>query len=153
MNTNKGTASVTAPNNFTPETTTIQINKLNLSTVPNSPLGTNLVDDNYFKLLAVSSSGNVVVAFDQPVTFVVYYGSEVESSYKEDTLDVYKYESGSWTKKNCTLDTQANTLTCILPNFSVYGIFGEIIEESKNDNDNKNKKNIEIKKNQLFSHL
>ncbi len=130
LGTNQGTVSITAPNNFTTETTTIQINKLDTSTVPSSPSGKNLVDDNYFNLLAVFSSGNTVVTFDQPVTFVVSYGSEVESSYKEETLDVYKYESGSWTKKNCTLDAVANTLTCILSSFSVYGVFGEALTSS-----------------------
>ncbi len=141
LNTNKGTASITAPNNFASETTTIQINKLNSSTVSNAPSGTNLVDDNCFKLLAVSSNGNTVVTFDQPVTFVVSYGSEVESSYKEETLDVYKYESGSWTKKNCALDTQANTLTCALANFSVYGVFGEVVSAS-NEKDEENENDV-----------
>ena len=127
LNTDNGTATITAPNNYASETTTIQISKLGTSSAPAAPSGTNLVDDNFFNLLAVSVSGSVVETFDQLVSFIVNYGTEVESVYKESTLDIYKYTGGNWVDQNCTLDIGANTLTCSLSGFSVYGVFGRAI--------------------------
>lgn len=125
VDTSVGTATVTAPNNFYSESANIQINKLDIASVPAAPSSQNLVSDNLFSLLAVTASGAVVTSFSQPVTFVVSYSSDTESTYDENTLALYKYVNSSWENKNCTLDTNANTLTCSLSSFSVYGVFGE----------------------------
>lgn len=133
LDTEKGNATITAANNFYSESVTIQINQLDTDTTPDPPSGKNLINDNYFNLLAVTSSGIVVETFDSPVTFVIHYGASVENAYVESTLDVYKYSGGNWTQKNCTLDTSANTLTCALPGFSTYGVFGIGIGNSDED--------------------
>jgi len=125
LSTDEGSAVLTAPGNFYSESVDIQLNRLDTSFVPDAPGDQDLINDNFFDLLAVSSSGASVTNFDQPVTFTVSYGSDTESAYDEKTLDVYKYSDGSWSAKNCLLDTSANTLTCSLNSFSVYGVFGE----------------------------
>jgi hypothetical protein len=125
VDTSIGTAAVTAPNNFYSESTNIQINKLDITSAPTAPASQNLVSDNLFSLLAVSTSGAAVTSFSQPITFTVSYSSNTEAAYDENTLAVYKYMNGSWENKNCTLDTSANTLTCLLSSFSVYAVFGE----------------------------
>jgi len=134
--TSNGTAALTAPNNYYTETLSIQLNKLNTESAPSTPTGQDLINDNFFDLLAVSGSGTTISSFNQPVAFTVSYGSNVESEYVESTLDVYKYTDGSWNEKNCTLDESANTLTCSLDSFSVYGLLGELIpEESEEEED------------------
>jgi nucleoid-associated protein YgaU len=143
LDTDDGTVEISAPNNFYSETATIQINKLNSSSAPSAHSGSSLAEDNFFELLAIDSSGDIVGTFDQPVSFVVSYGSNVESAYDESTLDVYKYASGAWTKKNCALDTTANTLTCSLNSFSTYGVLGARTSSSSDDED---EDDVEIKK-------
>ncbi|MFA5925816.1 MAG: choice-of-anchor Q domain-containing protein [Parcubacteria group bacterium] len=134
VNTNAGSATVIAPNNYTSETATIQVNKLNTENAPSAPAGQTLIGDNFFNLLAVSASGSVIASFANPVTFSVSYGSDVENAYDENTLDVYKYTNGSWEEKNCALDTSANTLTCSLGSFSVYGVLGQPVSNNNDDN-------------------
>ena len=126
----QSTATVTVPNNYTSENAVIQINKLNSSSAPTAPTGTSLVKDNFYDLVAVSNSNTVISSFDQPVSFVITYGTDTESAYDENTLDVYKYSNSAWTKQNCTLDNVANTLACSLNGFSTYGVFGQAISSS-----------------------
>jgi hypothetical protein len=133
LDTDDGGVTLQAPENFYSEKTTIQINKLNTTSPPSLPSGKNLANDNFFNLLAVSESGDTVENFDEPVTFTISYGSSLENAYVENTLGVYKYENGSWIDKNCVLDTSANTLTCTLPSFSVYGVLGEEVEGDENE--------------------
>lgn len=121
---NNSTATITAPNSFYSENATMQINKLNTSSAPTAPSGKGMVDDNFFDLIAITDSNDVISSFDENVTFTVEYTSSIEQNFDETTLDVYKYQDGSWVAKECTLDTSANTLTCTLPSFSVYGVFG-----------------------------
>lgn len=128
LTTDNGSAKITASNGFyTQATTIIQINKLSKSSAPSTPTGDSIVSDNFFNLLAVDSNGSQISTFSEPITFVVNYGSDIESLYDESTLDVYKYSNGSWTAKDCTLDTSANTLTCSLSGFSTYGVLGESV--------------------------
>ena len=135
LTTDNGTATVIAPDSFYSETTIIQIGKLESTTIPTSPSGTSLVNDNYFNLLATNTSGEALSSFDQSVSFVIAYGSEVELSFQENTFDVYKYTDGAWVDKNCILDTVANTLTCSLSGFSTYAVFGEKMTTGNSNND------------------
>jgi hypothetical protein len=125
LTTNDGTTQITAPENFTTEDTTIQLNKLDIGSIPDPPSGQVLVNDNIFDFSAVNESGTEITEFDQPLTLTITYGSNTESSFRENTLDIYKYIGNSWVDQNCSLDTNTNTLTCSLTSFSVYGVFGE----------------------------
>ncbi len=134
VNTETGSAGLNAPNNFYTENVSIQLNKLDNSSAPTAPTDHSLLEDNFFNLLAVTESGAIVDNFNQPITFTVAYDAGTETIYQENTLDVYKYSNGSWNKKNCTLDTNANTLSCMLNNFSTYAVFGKLASEEDDDN-------------------
>ena len=108
---------------------------LNNNSVPAAPAGKNLVKDNFFEFKAIDGDGNAVENFDEPIELTVHYGEETEDDYLENTLDVYKYSGGTWTSKGCTLDSEANTLTCSLNGFSTYGVFGEEIVITSDDED------------------
>lgn len=122
---NLSTATITAPNGFVNEATTIQINKLNTTNLPNPPSNFNLVTNNFYDFLAVNASHTQIDTFLSPVTFTLNYGSDTETDFEESTLDVYKYVSG-WIKQNCGLNTQVNTLTCSLGGFSTYAVLGTL---------------------------
>lgn len=109
-----------------------QINKLDPSSIPTAPQSRTLSENNFFNLVAVKSDNTVLETFDSPVTFTITYGSDTESTYNESTLDVYKYTGSGWEAKSCTVDTVANTVTCTLPGFSVYALFGEANASSSN---------------------
>lgn len=121
------TATITIPSNFSTGDASFQLNQLETSTPPVAPSGKSLAGSNLYELLAVDGSGTPVTSFDVPITFTISYGSTLENTYLESTLDVYRYSSGTWDDKDCTLDTTANTLTCTLSSFSTYGIFGTAI--------------------------
>ena len=130
LNTEEGTVTLFAPINFYPEDLTLQINKLDSNNVPTAPSGLNLIGDNFFDLSTILDNGTEVSYFNQPLTFTVAYGSNLGTTYDENSLDVYKYSNGVWEEKNCTVDTTAHTLTCALSSFSTYGIFGEEASKS-----------------------
>jgi len=130
LSNSQSTAKVTAGNGFYSEGAVLQINILDSSGVPEVPAGTSLVKGNFYNLLAVSDSDAVVETFDQPVTFTVTYGADAEAAFVEGTMDVYRYTGTEWEKKNCVLDTGANTITCALGGFSVYGVFGQEVAGS-----------------------
>ncbi len=121
----RASAALVLPENFYTGEVRIQLNQLDATTLPSPPSSFNLVNNSFFDLLAVDENDELVSEFAQAVTFVVSYDEETEASFVESSLDVYRYSEGTWTKLNCDLDTAANTLTCALPSFSVYAVFGE----------------------------
>jgi hypothetical protein len=125
---NEGTTAIIAvPADFANEGARFQINLLDSTHTPLAPLDKNLVANNFFDLIAVTDSGTQLTSFDEPVTFTIEYGTDIESSYNENTLDIYKYLGGVWTAQNCSVDTIANTITCTLNGFSVYAVFGALV--------------------------
>jgi len=84
-----------------------------------------LTHNNIYDLTAVTTEDQQPTTFETTGTLTVSYGADTENDFQENTLDVYKFNGSGWDKKNCTLDTATNTLTCLLSGFSVYGVFGE----------------------------
>ena len=118
------TTQLDIPPSFSGADAAFQINRLSDTTPPTPPSGSQLAGDNLYQLIAVNTNDEQVTTFDEPITFTVSYGEDVERSYIESTLDVYRFNGTSWDRRNCTLDTSANTLTCSLSSFSIYGVFG-----------------------------
>lgn len=133
---NSSVVRMTVPASFANESAQFQINVLNKESTPTPPTNTRLVDGNLFNLVAITETGVILDTFDEPVTFSITYSEEMKSTYQASTIDVYKYdpETQTWEKKNCTNNTSTNTITCSLPGFSVYGIFGTPIETVENTN-------------------
>lgn len=121
---NFSTATLVVPNNYAASQATFQINKLSTDSAPSGPAGKAIVSNNFYDLIAVTGSNEQLSTFVTPITFKVSYGADTEASYDEASLDVYKYDGSNWIKKNCSLNTADNTLTCSLSGFSVYGVLG-----------------------------
>lgn len=124
ISTTNTVAAITVPANFASQNASFQINQLEDSLAPTPPTGAVIASENLFNLVAVDTNDNQITTFDEPVTFTVTYNESVENEFVESSLDVYKYDGSDWIKKNCTLNTTANTLTCALAGFSVYGVIG-----------------------------
>lgn len=124
---NNSTAKLVIPSNFSDDTTSFQINQLDAAQAPTPPANKVLADNNFFSLVAVKSDNTILDTFDTPVSFTISYGSDIESQYQESSLDIYKYTGSGWEPKSCSVDSTANTVTCSLPGFSVYALFGEAL--------------------------
>ncbi len=119
--------SLIVPENFHDRSASFQINKLYTYTIDFSvPTGKQILPNQLFDLIAVDEDGEQLTSFNSSVTFVVSYADLLDETIDEDTLDVYRYEDGVWVAQNCTLDKEAKTLTCSLPHFSVYAVFGDL---------------------------
>lgn len=130
---NLSTAHLIAPQNYSTEQATFQLNKLDTEAAPTGPDGKTIAANNFYDLVAVTTSNVELTRFSQPVTFTINYGADTETNFHEQTLDVYKYDGNGWIKKNCTLDTAANTITCELSGFSIYAVLGDpVISNSSN---------------------
>lgn len=116
---------LTIPDGYSAESAYFQINKLS-STGVSAPSGLAIAAENIYDLSALTSSNSDLDTFHKPLTFTITYGEDVETNFSEDTLDIYRYNptTSSWDKKNCTLNTSSNTLTCSLTSFSTYAILG-----------------------------
>ena len=120
-----GNTSLYFPPNYSEEDADVQINELDTGNLPDSPEGRNLVEQKFFKFIAVGKSGQILASFSKPVTLTISYSEEAEKFFDENTLGVFKYLNGQWEEKECTLDSSKNTITCVLNNFSTYALFGE----------------------------
>lgn len=124
------TARLVIPASFASEGAHFQINILDTTTTPAPPATMGLAGGNIFNLVALTESGVYITEFNEPVTFSIIYPESMKEEFQASTLDVYKYnpDAESWEKKNCSNDLSTNTITCTLPSFSVYGVFGQAKE-------------------------
>lgn len=118
------TVQLSFPESFYTGQVRVQLNRLASEAAPVAPGSKQLIDNNFFDLLAVNEEDEVIEEFNAPVTFTITYDASLEETYDESTLDIYRYESGEWVAKNCVVDTEENTVTCSLSGFSVYALFG-----------------------------
>lgn len=132
-NTSDGTLSLTNNNSLiellvpagsASEAASFQINTLDTTALPLPPSGTNLLDGNAFGLIAVGADNIKIDTFNHDLTFTVQYGTSVLSQFDENTIDLYQYSGGVWTALGCSRNTTLHELTCTLPHFSVYAVFG-----------------------------
>ena len=123
---NNGSVSrLSIPSGFSDATTLFQINKLEKNNTSAPPVGKAIAGDNVFSLIAVKSDNTPVTSFSTPVTFTISYGADIESSYEENTLGLFKYTGSDWEQKSCTVNISSNTITCTLTSFSVYVLIGQ----------------------------
>lgn len=125
---NGSTVQLSAPSNFANESsTTLQINRLQPESIPTPPPSRQLVQNFIYDFSAVSDDSTEITSFNEPLTLVISYGADVEKKYKESSLDLYLFNTSTqeWEAKGCVVDAVANTITCTMPTFSTYGVFGE----------------------------
>ncbi len=84
-----------------------------------------------FDLKALTDSQNVLSAFDHPITIAYHYADSDVVGLDENSLTIYHYHDDTWSAlTGCTIDTNANTLTCTTDSFSIFGIFGSASSRS-----------------------
>ncbi len=123
------------PPNYTSKDAVVQINRLDLDSLPSAPTGKDPIPGKVLNLVAFDDDGNEsITTFDELVELIFKYSVSILETYVETTLDVYKYNEGTgeWESQECTLNIEEKTLACNLSGFSVYGVFGEKVVASGN---------------------
>jgi len=88
------------------------------STAPNE------VGVTVFDVKAIVNGDTIFESFDAEVTIDYEYSDEEVSQLDESSLWLYHYTGGEWVALNdCSLDMDANTISCTTPSFSVFGLF------------------------------
>jgi hypothetical protein len=84
-----------------------------------------------FDVTALIDNTTVLDSFDAPVTISYAYTDADVSGLDESTLAMYHYHADEWLPlDDCTVDTDANTITCDAPSFSTFAIFGSALASS-----------------------
>ncbi|QQS22703.1 fibronectin type III domain-containing protein [bacterium] len=97
---------------------------LNGTGIPTGKTASNLVFD--LKNIYDVNTG-VAPGFDEPIEITVTYDEDDLNGIDESSLEIWHYSGGVWTSlAPCTVDTNANTVTCETDSFSVFGLFGEV---------------------------
>ncbi len=79
-----------------------------------------------FDVKALVDSQTVLDSFDAPVTITYHYSDSEITGLNESTLWMYHYHNNAWLPlTSCVIDTNAKTVTCGSPSFSVFAIFGQ----------------------------
>ncbi|MBP9802347.1 fibronectin type III domain-containing protein [Patescibacteria group bacterium] len=113
-----------------------QVNQLNAEEVVLSlgtPTNLEVIGGHTYDLSAFIDIDTVLDTFDAPLTLTIHYTDEEVSGMDEASLTMYYWNSTAWEALiGCTVDTQANTLTCTTTHFSTFAVFGEeevVVEE------------------------
>jgi hypothetical protein len=87
----------------------------------------NLIGSHTYSLLALTGNNATLTSFDEPLTITISYTDAEVAGYDESTLGVQRYgDDEAWSAlTDCTVDTDANTITCTTTNFSTFALFGQ----------------------------
>lgn len=126
------TLTVATPANFTATSSSIviQIKGLSADTVLDS-LGTpsgslSSAASIAFDVTALIDNTTVLDSFDAPVTITYHYTDADIAGLDESTLTMYHYHDGAWLPLDaCSVNADANTITCTAPSFSTFALFGK----------------------------
>lgn len=119
---------LTVPPSATTGDATFQIKQIVASTVlatAGRPAGKQQAGA-MFNLLAFSGATTKISSFSRSLTVSVTYSDEEITGVNESTLWMYRYDNTSWNAlDDCTVDSNANTVTCTTTAFSDFSIFGD----------------------------
>lgn len=133
------------PNNYYPTQASFQINLLNTTNFNSLASSQTLAGGNLFKLVSLTDNNTTIPTFSANITFEITYSDAVASDYNEDTLKVYKFNGSTWIDKSCTVNSSINKITCLLSDFSVYGLFGDLkVSDAGSSQNNSNNQNGKI---------
>lgn len=104
-----------------------QINSSSVLTTTSTPTTQkSVVGTHTYSLLALTDLSATITTFDNPLTLTVTYTDDEVSSLIESTLEIYRWTGSAWTAlSNCSVDTDANTVSCETSHFSTFGVFGD----------------------------
>ena len=119
------------PTGFAEDPTDFQIKGLESETVLDSlssPTNYSSVGDSLFDIKALATPATTVEEFDSAVEVSMSYTEDDIAGLSEPSLKIYRNHDEEWSSlEDCTVDADANTVTCTTSNFSVLGLFGEVI--------------------------
>jgi len=130
---------VTAPSNFTTASSSLVIQIISLPREevlgsigkPRSSYMT--ASDIVFDVKAIIDSVTVLDSFDTPVTIYYEYQEEDIAGIDESTLWLYHYHNSGWERLNdCVVNTNANSIECTAPGFSIFSLFGSPVVVAQN---------------------
>ncbi len=102
-----------------------QINTADALIASGMPTGLNPVNGHTYDLKALTGIGTSVTSFNDPITLTFSYEDDEIDGISESSLVVWRYSSGTWSSlAPCTVDTNANTVTCETGGFSMFALFG-----------------------------
>lgn len=108
---------------------TFQMKRLNSTTALSSigsPAGTQVINNNVYVLNYYSDPSTPVTTFNSAITVTMSYTETDATTYDETTFRIYRWNGSAWEElSNCTVDTDARTVTCNTSNFSTFGLFGQ----------------------------
>ena len=121
---------MTVPSNFASTTVSAnfqakQIDSTAFYNTAGTPNGQTAVGTTVYNLKALADATTVIPSFDSPLTVTLTYSPSDIGSLDESSLKIYRYDGSTWNAlSNCSVDTNAHTVTCSTSNFSDFAIFG-----------------------------
>ncbi|WKZ25554.1 MAG: fibronectin type III domain-containing protein [bacterium] len=121
---------LTVPANFSNSDADFQIKRLEKSsviTITSTPTSTkSVIGDHVYQLDALVSATEKADSFNEPITVTMSYTTEQIVGYNEASLVIYRWNGASWYQlSNCSVDTEAKTVSCETSEFSTFALFGE----------------------------
>lgn len=102
-----------------------KINKTQVLTTTSTPSGKNAIGDYTYELKSLGGVGSANTSFNESITITVTYSDSDVSGYDESSLTIYRWNGTVWSAlTGCTVDTNANSISCTTTNFSTFGLFG-----------------------------
>lgn len=125
---------LTVPASFSSSSAHFQIKKIDDSAArieTSVPSGRALVGAYTYELHAVTDTLEVIEEFDEPITLTLSYGPTDIVGIEETSLVIYRW-TGAWQAlPDCSVDTDAKTITCSTDHFSTFALFGiPLLEEN-----------------------
>lgn len=88
-----------------------------------------------FDLKAYTAVDTKVSTFNEPIEITMSYDSADILGIDESTLKIYRYDEENWyLTDDCSVDTNANEITCSTNDFSVFSVFGTAPVVNNNTN-------------------
>lgn len=120
---------LSVPASFSSSSAHFQIKKIDDSAALAStsvPTGRATVGTYTYELHAVTDTFEVIEQFEEPITLTLAYGADDVEGIVETSLTIYRWHEGAWTAlSDCSVDTNAKTVTCSTDHFSTFGLFGD----------------------------
>ena len=116
------------PPEYAPTSTTVQLKQLNATTVLSStgnPSGYTGSSAHVYDLTAITDDLESVSSFSKDLSITIDYADSDISGLQESTLWIFYWTGSAWSAlTSCTLDTSANSITCLTNHFTTFGLFG-----------------------------
>ncbi|MGE5042078.1 MAG: hypothetical protein ACM3IJ_04195, partial [Candidatus Levyibacteriota bacterium] len=104
-----------------------QIDKTSgLSAAP-APSGLSLVSNYFYELKAFADWLTPISTFSADLTLDLAYGSADTAAYTESSFGMYTWDGNVWSLLTCTYNTSLKKVSCPIPHFSGFALFGQAI--------------------------